>query len=175
MFKVGDMVRIGTEWKGYTPGTVGVVEQFDDKDSVATCKVKFSSQAPAVWCFSADLELDNNSGDASSSGAVKHDQGKPDLTFVSYDFISGMADVRAFGAQKYSRNGWLDGFKILRSLAAALRHIFQFIWVSSWDDESGKCHLLHAACSLEHAYNDFLHHPENDDRLESVKEKPANA
>lgn len=105
---------------------------------------------------------------------VKHDSGKPDLTYISYDFLSGMARVRAFGAQKYERNNWLRGFKILRSLAAVLRHIMQFIWVSSWDEESGECHLLHAACGLEHAYNDFLHNPGNDDRIDSVKEKKPN-
>lgn len=100
---------------------------------------------------------------------TKHDQGKPDLTYVSYDFLSGIARVRAFGAKKYERNNWLKGFKVLRSCAAALRHLYQFVWVSTNDPESGECHLLHAACCIEHAYNDLLHHPENDDRIEKVK------
>ena len=96
---------------------------------------------------------------------VKHDQGKPDLTYLSYDLLSGMARVRAFGATKYSKDNWKYGFKITRSLAAALRHIYQFLQEDSVDEESGECHLLHAMCCLEHAYNDYLHHPDNDDRV----------
>lgn len=100
---------------------------------------------------------------------VKHDQGKPDPTYLSWPFVAGMAQVRAFGSKKYKRNNWLQGIGVNRNCAAALRHIFQFLWESTYDKESGLNHLLHAACSLEQAYMDLLQHPHLDDRMDRVK------
>ena len=96
--------------------------------------------------------------------AQKHDQGKPDMTMLSREMLEEVARVRMFGAQKYTRDGWKKGFKITRSLAAALRHIFAFLSGEDLDPESGISHLAHAICSLEHAIYDMKHHPENDDR-----------
>lgn len=97
--------------------------------------------------------------------AEKHDYGKADYTYLSRDFLEGMVRVRAFGAKKYSRDGWLKGFPIRKSLAAAFRHGWAFLWGEDNDPESGECHLFHMACSIEHAVNDYLHHPQNDDRF----------
>lgn len=96
--------------------------------------------------------------------AVKHDQDKPDLSHVSWELVDLVARVRMFGEKKYSRGGWKKGFKVTRSCAAALRHIFQFLSGETNDPESGLSHLGHAICSLEHALYDMKHHPENDDR-----------
>ena len=96
--------------------------------------------------------------------AQKLDEGKPDISMVSRELVEGLAYVRMFGAKKYTRNGWKKGFKVSRSLAAALRHIFAFLSGETNDPESGLCHLFHAVASLEHAIYDMKHHPENDDR-----------
>ena len=96
--------------------------------------------------------------------ALKHDENKPDLSMVSWELMEQVARVRAFGAKKYSRGQWKNGFRVTRSCAAALRHIFQFLAGQTYDPESGECHLAHAVCSLEHAIYDMIHHPENDDR-----------
>ena len=96
--------------------------------------------------------------------AVKHDQGKPDMSMVSLELMELVGEVRVFGAKKYSRNNWKNGFKVTRSLAAALRHIFAFLSGETLDPESKLSHLGHAICCLEHAVYDMKHHPENDDR-----------
>lgn len=96
--------------------------------------------------------------------AIKHDQEKPDLSMISWELMEGLARVRGFGAKKYSRSNWKKGFKVTRSCAAALRHIFQFLAGQTNDPESGLPHLFHAVASLEHAIFDMTHHPENDDR-----------
>lgn len=96
--------------------------------------------------------------------AVKFDQGKPDLSMISYELVSEVAKVRMFGSQKYDRDNWKKGFKVTRSVAAALRHIFLFLSGETNDSESGLSHLAHAVCCLEHAIYDMKHHPENDDR-----------
>lgn len=95
---------------------------------------------------------------------VKHDQGKPDHTYISNDLLDGLAAVRAFGAQKYDRDNWRKGFKFNRSIAAALRHINAFKEGEDLDSESNLCHILHAVACLEHLLGDYLHRPQNDDR-----------
>jgi hypothetical protein len=95
---------------------------------------------------------------------LKNDSGKPDLTLVSYELMVLLARVREFGNKKYERNNWKKGFKVTRSLAAALRHIFQFLSGETLDPESGLSHLGHAIASIEHAVYDMEHRPENDDR-----------
>lgn len=96
--------------------------------------------------------------------AIKHDSEKPDLSMISLELMESVARVRDFGARKYSRNNWRKGFKVTRSCAAALRHIFQFLSGETNDPESGLSHLAHAVCGLEHAIYDMKNHPENDDR-----------
>ena len=98
------------------------------------------------------------------SGGIKHDSGKPDLSMISYELLEEVARVREFGAKKYSRNNWKNGFKVTRSLAATLRHIYLFLSGETHDPESGLSHLGHAVCGLEHAIYDMKNHPENDDR-----------
>jgi hypothetical protein len=97
-------------------------------------------------------------------GGDKHDQGKSDLSQVSWELVELLARVRTFGEKKYSRYNWRKGFKVTRSCAAALRHIFQFLSGQTNDSESGLSHLGHAVACLEHAIYDMAHHPENDDR-----------
>lgn len=104
--------------------------------------------------------------------ATKHDNGKPDLSQVSYELVSEVAKVRMFGEKKYARDNWKQGFKVTRSCAAALRHIFQFLSGETYDSESGHLHLAHAVCSLEHAIYDMIHHPENDDRYKETQDEP---
>lgn len=97
---------------------------------------------------------------------VKHDSEKPDLSMVSWELMESVARVRMFGAKKYSRGQWKKGFRITRSCAAALRHIFQFLSGETNDSESGESHLAHAVCSLEHAIYSMKHHKHLDDRHE---------
>lgn len=114
------------------------------------------------YCLSGNIT--NPIGPVTLSGGIKHDNGKPDFSFISYELMEQVALVRAFGAKKYARSNWKKGFKVTRSCAAALRHIFQFLAGQTNDSESGLPHLAHAVCCLEHAIYDMIKHPENDDR-----------
>lgn len=106
----------------------------------------------------------------SNQGGIKHDQDKPDLSLISKDLMEQMAKVRMFGIKKYSRDNWRLGFSYNRSIAAALRHIMAFKEGENLDPESGLTHISHALCCLEHLLNDYLHHPELDDRFKAPKE-----
>ena len=95
---------------------------------------------------------------------IKHDQGKPPMSMVSHVLMEEVSEVRAFGATKYAADNWKRGFKVTRSISSALRHIFAFLSGQDKDTESGKSHLAHAVCCLEHAMWDMRFHPQNDDR-----------
>jgi len=96
---------------------------------------------------------------------IKHDQNKPKLSFVSREMMEALARVREFGAGKYARDNWKNGFNYTRSIDALLRHVFAFLSGEDKDPESGLNHIHHAACNIEHLIYDIAHHPENDDRL----------
>ena len=99
-------------------------------------------------------------------GGLKHDGDKPDLSLISRELMEEVAKVRMFGVKKYGRDNWKLGFKVTRSCAAALRHIFAFLSGETNDSESGLSHLAHAVCCLEHAIYDMKHRrADNDDRL----------
>lgn len=79
---------------------------------------------------------------------IKFDQGKPDLSILSYDALSQIAKAFEFGAKKYGRYNYLNGMDWMRIASAGLRHIYQFIWVEDNDQESGLCHLAHAGACI---------------------------
>lgn len=110
-----------------------------------------------------------------NQGGIKYDQGKPDLSQVTWELVSLLAQVRMFGEKKYARNNWKNGFKITRSLSACLRHVFLFLSGETNDPESGLSHLGHAVACLEHAIFDMAHHPENDDRYKAPDKKIVEA
>lgn len=95
--------------------------------------------------------------------AMKFDTGKTDYSQISYELMEHVSRVRMFGEKKYARNNWKKGFKVTRSLAAALRHIFAILRGEIHDPESGLYHVAHAICCLEHALFDLIHHPDNID------------
>lgn len=85
--------------------------------------------------------------------AIKHDQGKVDLTYVSYELMYAVSRVREFGARKYSRDNFKGGAGkewVLRNFAAVLRHIFSRLRGEILDPESKLPHTWHALCGLEH-------------------------
>lgn len=87
-------------------------------------------------------EMNQNKG-------VKHDQGKPDLSILSYDALSEIAKAFEFGAKKYGRYNYLSGMKWTRIAGAAGRHLFKWLWKGDKDEESGLSHLSHlGACCV---------------------------
>jgi hypothetical protein len=83
-----------------------------------------------------------------SSGARKFDGGKPCLSRVPRAGLEGLAEVMAFGAEKYGWDNWKQGMDWSRLLDAALRHLYKFTDGQDKDEESGLNHLSHAACNI---------------------------
>jgi len=75
----------------------------------------------------------------------KHDQGKPDLSYLMDAPIAmtGLARVMMMGAEKYSRDNWKLYDQPDRLVAAMLRHLMAWKGGEIIDPESGESHLSH--------------------------------
>lgn len=79
---------------------------------------------------------------------VKLDESKADRSLIPGDAIQEVARVFEFGAKKYSRWNWEEGFEWSRLLAAAQRHCDALGDGTLLDEESGRSHAAHACCCL---------------------------
>jgi hypothetical protein len=84
----------------------------------------------------------------SSQQGTKYDQGKAPISLVDPQFIEGVAQVLAFGANKYNADNWRGGIAYRRLIDAAYRHIGAINRGEDIDDESGLPHVYHASCCL---------------------------
>lgn len=79
---------------------------------------------------------------------IKHDTGKPPLSWVPRSLKESVAQVLEFGATKYGRDNWRKGMEWSRILDAALRHMEKWNSGEDLDHETGLSHLAHAATNL---------------------------
>lgn len=63
-----------------------------------------------------------------------------------YTALVRLADVLAYGAKKYSPDGWRAGMEWRRLCGAALRHAYQAFGPNPDDEETGLPHLAHFFC-----------------------------
>lgn len=82
------------------------------------------------------------------STGIKNDKGKVPLTMVPLALKEEVAKVMAYGAIKYSRNNFKQGFPYSRLIDATMRHLEAFNDGIDLDHESGLSHLGHAAASI---------------------------
>lgn len=80
--------------------------------------------------------------------ALKYDSGKPGMDLLPVEAKKAIAEVFDFGAKKYARHNWRNGFNYSRLIAACERHLDAFNDGEDLDPESGKSHLAHAGCCL---------------------------
>ncbi|MBI0182092.1 hypothetical protein H3V11_09085 [Snodgrassella sp. W8158] len=83
---------------------------------------------------------------------IKHDNGKPRLDLVDPKWLTAVATVLGFGAEKYSDHNWREGLNWSRLYAALQRHLTAFHSGEINDPESGFPHLAHASCNLMMLY-----------------------
>lgn len=96
--------------------------------------------------------------------ATKHDHGKPRFDLIPPRPLVEIAEVFAFGAEKYGERNWEAGFKWGRLVRALLGHILAWWMGEENDSESGKSHLAHAGCCLLMLMETRIRYPDNDDR-----------
>ena len=105
---------------------------------------------------------------------VKHDGLKPDMTHVPIEAMWAMGEAFTYGAQKYAADHYREGLALRRQIAAALRHIYQFLDEGDIDKESGCKHLGSAMASLAMACYTVENHPDLDDRYFKKQERELN-
>lgn len=74
--------------------------------------------------------------------------GKTRFDLVPFGAIGEIADVLAYGADKYEANNWARGTAWSRYFAALCRHVFAWWRGEDQDPETGFSHLAHAGCCL---------------------------
>jgi len=94
------------------------------------------------------VEQTNREMLAKAPPSGKKDSGKIRPELVDPAFIMGVAAVATMGAAKYSAGGWMGGMDYSRLYGAAQRHLMAWWSGQEEDEESGLCHLYHAAWSL---------------------------
>lgn len=105
------------------------------------------------------------------STARKNDTGKPNLEFVPKAAMWAMGLAFSYGANKYGAWNYKGGLKVTRCLAAAVRHVYQYLDGEDLDPESGVSHLGHAMASLAMAIDMIESDKTLDDRPTTNKEK----
>lgn len=105
--------------------------------------------------------------------AQKFDGSKAPLDLLARSWLTSVAQVMAFGAEKYAKHNWRSGIPDAqaRYMAAAMRHILAHNEGEAIDPESGLLHLAHASCCLMFATELLQTHPELDGRF--IKETPC--
>jgi len=73
---------------------------------------------------------------------------KTRFDLVPFAAVGEIAEVLAYGADKYSANNWCRGTNWGRYFAALCRHIFAWWRGEDVDAETGLSHLAHAGCCL---------------------------
>ncbi len=82
------------------------------------------------------------------SEARKFDDDKVDWSLLPIEALEQVLKVFSFGAKKYDRNNYRNGFDSNRLVAASMRHITSWQKGEDLDPESGESHLAHAVCCL---------------------------
>jgi hypothetical protein len=91
---------------------------------------------------------------------------KTRFDLVPFTAIGEIADVLAYGANKYTANNWCRGTKWGRYFSALCRHIFAWWRGEDRDPETGFSHLAHAGCCLIFLMEFQRNHWGTDDRFQ---------
>lgn len=124
-------------------------------------------------CGCCLLLIESSIDEAMRGQAAKHDTGKVPLSLLPYAAILEEAKVFNFGAKKYSRWNYLNGFETSRLMDACMRHLFAWHWGEDIDPESGLSHLAHARCCLGMLMQNLADGTATDDRPRKFFAKEA--
>lgn len=103
--------------------------------------------------------------------AVKFDQDKVRMELLPTRPLKDIAEVLTIGAKKYEDNNWRQGFDYSRVYGAAQRHLSDWYSGITFDDETSKNHLAHAACCILFLLEYHHSGAGNDDRVKQYDRK----
>ena len=100
-------------------------------------------------------------------GVIKDDNGKCRLELLPYDALRGVADVFAYGADKYYQDSWRSNepAEYSRTFGSVLRHLTSWYAGQDNDPESGLNHVDHAISQLLILRYVMVNRPDKDNRF----------
>ncbi len=103
-------------------------------------------------------------------GVIKDDNGKCRLELLPYDALRGVADVFAYGANKYYQDSWRSNepAEYSRTFGSVLRHLTSWYAGQDTDPESELNHVDHAISQLLILRYVMLNRPDKDDRFKET-------
>ena len=113
--------------------------------------------------------MDNDEAHVNKNGSKRYNNGKPEVSQLSPQFVMDLADLMTQSAKKYGKFNWAKGQDFCTPLDSCYRHLLKFQAGQDLDDESGKSHLLHAAANIMIMYHSQLFHKDLDDRSEEFQ------
>lgn len=181
-FKVGDNVKIcpsspyyGTSSmnpkdtlgviKTCTEGDHNIIVEWgkDNENCYNEDDLLFANKAQLNPVFD---DMDVQLGESKS---LRFNEGKPQFSDLSPEFIYGLMELMQSNRSKYPKRNWALGQTLSDPMDSMMRHYLAFVNGEDNDIESGKNHLLHIASNAMIAYHTLLHYPEKDDRPEKGK------
>ncbi len=87
---------------------------------------------------------------------------------IPFEALTELAEIYGFGCQKYDAHNWRKGYAWSLSYGALMRHLSLWIQGESYDIETKKHHLMHAAW---HCFTLFVFEKRGlgtDDRVEKA-------
>lgn len=96
--------------------------------------------------------------------AIKHDQGKAELSILPVEGLKYEAAALTYGKGKYGKGNFKLGMEYSRLIDAALRHIYAYAGKEDLDNESNIHHLGHAKATLAMLIYMIEHNVGQDDR-----------
>lgn len=105
---------------------------------------------------------------------LRFNEGKPKWSLVDFEALEPMAQVLAFGAQKYDAHNWRNGLKVTEVCESLLRHVFAILNGEDVDPESGLPHVGHAQCNAMFLSRMLSERPDMDDRYKPAEKSPQN-
>ena len=103
--------------------------------------------------------------------AKKEKVGKPPVHLLPPNVLLAVAEILAFGAEKYGEHNWRKGVPWSEIYAAAQRHQLKFWAGADLDEESKKHHLAHGICDLMFLLTYVQEGTGEDDRFHKFKPK----
>ena len=103
----------------------------------------------------------------------KYDNNKPSIGLVDPDFLTGLAKVLDFGAEKYGLNNWRNGIHVSRIISACYRHLGEINKRHDVDSESNLPAVYHLASEVMFLAWMLENKKEYDDRYKKATPCPA--